>query len=426
MSNKKIHKNFITWNFNKKGCWFVDLFFNDPTIRDTILRIRDYQSKKLNKIVLDILEKVTKERIIREENNNKWVAKKKYLIKNKNKPNIQISLEQEYILKSLIDKYKVYEMIQWLHYGKNPKIVKNCMNEKFKIVEEIYPICDESIRKVIGSKVIPPTKDNFEDAVSNAWMYIIKYLPKIDTSKIMFSVFVGMGERTAKNFNYLNLRVTCNEIQMSIFETKPEDPNNIDNDTFYNTIMMNRGNVSDTIEDIDNKLYNIEEENIENIIYESDRNFIIDDYIDDLEDIISEPKQIELQEKDGIFKKLDNYAFKIINENPKCNNIKFNVIYAKFFYDILHHNLSDKFLLKYSNILVKTINLDTTSEDNNNVLFKMLRDWCKENIKKVQLERPYNTDNIINRLKSTIEFLKENTEQLTINLIEFKNNVIYS
>ena len=32
MSNKKIHKNFITWNFNKKGCWFVDLFFNDPTI----------------------------------------------------------------------------------------------------------------------------------------------------------------------------------------------------------------------------------------------------------------------------------------------------------------------------------------------------------------------------------------------------------
>lgn len=424
---KKINKNFITWNFNKKGCWFVDLFFSRNDIRDKVLKVRDYQVKKLDNIVLEILEIVSKERSIREENDNKWIAKKKYLIKNKNKPNIQISLDDEYALKSLIDKYKIYEMIQWLHFGKNPKIVKHCINSKLKIIENIYPICDQSIRKVIGSKVIPPTKDNFEDAVSNAWMYIIKYLPKIDTSKIMFSVFVGMGERTAKNFHYINLRTSCNEIQMSIFETKPEDPNNIDNDTFYNTIMMNRGNVYDTIEDIDDRLYNMEENSIEDIIYETDKNFIIDDYIDDLEDVINTSKETILQEKDGIFKKLDNYAFKIINENPNNNNNKFNVIYAKFFYDILHHSLSDKFLLKHSHILVKTINLDEiTNENNNIILFRMLKDWCKENIKKIQTEKPFNSDNLINRMKNTIEFLKENINHLTINLIEFKNNVIYS
>lgn len=427
--SKKPNKNFITWNFNKKGCWFVDLFFSTPEIRDRIFKIRDYQIKELKKIVLDTLEFVTKERIRREENDNNWITKKKYLIKNKHKPNIQISLEQEYILKSLIDKYKIYELIQWLHFGKNPKIVKECINEKLDIVQQIYPICDQSIRKVIGSKIISPTKDIFEDAVSNAWMYIIKYLPKIDSSKVMFSVFVGVAQGTAKNFKALHLNVVYNEIQMSIFETQDNDDNNIDNDTFYNTVMMNKGDYHSSEEFIDNTLFNHEENAIEDIIKDSEQNFIIEDYVldENIDDLMNTNPQPDLVDNDGIFKKLKDYIIKVLNENHNNSNIKFNVIYAKFFNDILTHSLSDKFLVKHSDILVKTINLDEiTNGKNDTILLRMLKDWCKENIKKLQNEKPHNYDVSICKLKNTIEFLKENTNKITLNLIEFKNNVFNS
>ena len=106
------------------------------------------------------------------------------------------------------------------HIGKNDKIIKHCSIEKQKIIDKIYPIVGTTIEKVIGSKVIKPTlfkdissKPNFDDAVNNAWFNIVKYLPKIDTSKPMFSIFVGTAQGSAKNFKLDSYKKEMNQIK---------------------------------------------------------------------------------------------------------------------------------------------------------------------------------------------------------------------
>ena len=126
---------------------------------------------------------------------------------------------------------------------KNIKIFKYCILKKQEILEKLYPIVDLSIRKVIGSKVIAPYKQEFEEAVNNAWMAIIKYLTKIDTSKVMFSIFVAIAHRSAIYYNAVHLKNQYNVVRISDLETSP-DNDDINEDVFINKILNNQ-NITD-------------------------------------------------------------------------------------------------------------------------------------------------------------------------------------
>ena len=217
------------WKF-KEDDWLVNVVLSNPNVRFRIFRLKSYNSQEINNIIYDIYKDVKKYRTKLELNSKEFLEKKRYLTDPNNADKIQISLEDEYTLKYLIEMYKLYELISWFHIGKNDKIIKHCSIEKQKIIDKIYPIVGTTIEKVIGSKVIKPTlfkdissKPNFDDAVNNAWFNIVKYLPKIDTSKPMFSIFVGTAQGSAKNFKLDSYKKEMNQINMSALERNDEN-----------------------------------------------------------------------------------------------------------------------------------------------------------------------------------------------------------
>ena len=177
----------------KQDDWFLNVVLGNEDIRYRIFIIKNYNANLINSIVFDIYSLVKEERTKLENKSVAFINKKNYLTLNSNSDKIQITLEDEYALKELIERYKAYELIGWIHLGKNEKIFKHCIIQKNEILKKMYPIVDLSMRKVIGAKVISPTEIEFEDAVNNAWLNIIKYITKIDTSRVMFSVFVKVA-----------------------------------------------------------------------------------------------------------------------------------------------------------------------------------------------------------------------------------------
>ena len=161
-----INKSAFKWNF-KEDDWFIDIIFNNPALRYKIFIIKDYSASTINSIVFETLNLIHNYRTELEKNSKEFIAKKNYLLKHNGNKNIQISLEEEYLLKDLIDKYKIYELIGWTHLGKNHKIFKQCVLEKQNILTQIYPIVDLSIRKVIGSKVFNVKERKNQDNVES-------------------------------------------------------------------------------------------------------------------------------------------------------------------------------------------------------------------------------------------------------------------
>lgn len=432
-----IDKSPFNWSFNEDD-WLVGLVFKDPHLIQKIFTMKNYSSTRINEIMYEIFSKAKRYRNELELNSESFLKKKQYLTiaeETGNDDKIQISLEDEYRLKDLVDQYKIYELIGWIHLGKNSKIFKICTLKKQEILEKIYPIVDLSIRKVIGSKVISPKSPEFEEAVNNAWLAIIKYLPKIDTSKVMFSVFVGISHRSAIYYNVINLREKYNTVRINDISSVNDDDDGVGEELFVSTVINN--NVEDEYYNInveDDILDKIDSVNIENDIYlESfgSRN-------DDIEKIIE-----SIEDADNINYLHQNilaYSFNILS--GKMKKICFEKIFAEFFSDLVNSKISEKIIAKHSPTIVEIMNLTiidpelVADEESNNKVYRLFRDWVKEKIE-AKL-RNYNirlNDNmdeakkqqfseIVKRENSMIKYMKENKNDIIKKLLEFKNNCI--
>lgn len=408
----------LSWSF-KENDWLVEYIFNNKNILFKILTLKDYQTNKIDEIVLNIINNI---KPIREklENSSESFKKKKEYLNNKNNKNIQISLNDEYTLKNLIEMYKIYEFIGWIHLGKNIKILKYCINKKKNILENIYPIVYLSIRKVIGSKVIDPYLEEFEEAVNNAWLSIIKYLNKIDTSKVMFSIFLGISHRSAIYYNAIRLRYNYNTVRLSELENKTNDESELfDDETFIK-------NVSDSNESFDNDHYEdyiLDEIDAENITY---------DYISSIvnKDLINE-EQIDkyIDEIDGSMgitskfnQNLLTYCFN--NTSGKIKKLCFNKIFSYFFIDLLNNNIDEKIIKKHSTSILNTFNNNISEEELLNInenIYIMLKDWVKNKYNNMQ-----NKDKYITNEKNILNYMKNNKQNIYTSLkkfIEDSNNV---
>ena len=96
------------WKF-KEDDWLVNIVLGNPNIRFRIFRLKSYNSQEINNIIYDIYKDVKKHRMKLELNSKEFIEKKKYLTDPSNSDKIQISLEDEYTLKYLIEMYKLYE-----------------------------------------------------------------------------------------------------------------------------------------------------------------------------------------------------------------------------------------------------------------------------------------------------------------------------
>lgn len=413
------------WKF-KEDDWLVNVVLSNPNIRFRIFRLKSYNSQEINNIIYDIYKDVKKYRTKLELNSKEFLEKKRYLTDPNNADKIQISLEDEYTLKYLIEMYKLYELISWFHIGKNDKIIKHCSIEKQKIIDKIYPIVGTTIEKVIGSKVIKPTlfkdissKPNFDDAVNNAWFNIVKYLPKIDTSKPMFSIFVGTAQGSAKNFKLDSYKKEMNQINMSALD-KNDD---MDEDTFINKVAYNNDDY--------NEAFDIESDIIDNI----------DNGIDyskfDLNNIIDEDSNLEFSNiENSVYTSLEQniLSFSYTMLSGKVKRLCYKKIFAEFFIELITSKIDENIIRKHTPILIDIMNAtsyDMTKVDDVemiNCVYKLFKDWIKARINNKM--RRYNINykqmtniqlsEILKDENAILKYLKENKSDIIKELLEYR------
>jgi len=425
-----INKSSFNWNFNEDD-WFLDLVLNKPNLRYKIFTLKNYSLIKINDIVFEIYNSVKEYRTQLENESQSFIKKKKYLMLKTNDDKIQISLEEEYQLKDLIEKYKIYELISWFHIGKNSKIYKYCTLKKQEILESIYPIVDLSIRKVIGSKVISPFRLEFEEAVNNAWLSIFKYLTKIDTSKVMFSIFVGIAHRSAIYYNVTHLKEKYNTVKFEDILTKNDEGSSITEDSMMNHIVSRDPNNSYSDENVEDDILNeIDYVNIEEMFYLENSNDEIDMIVDSLN--LEDSKVSNLQQN------ILTYSYNILSGRIK--KICFEKIFAEFFNDLINSQVSEKIITKYTPVLTEIMDVTTIrkelihDEKYINEVYKLYKDWIKDkinikmhkyNIQPTDLNDPGKKEHvleIIKRENNMLNYIKENKADIIVKLIEFKNN----
>lgn len=408
-----LHKNAYNWNF-KQDDWFLDVVLSDKESFYKIVTLKDYLSCNINDIFFTLYQQVKEKRTELEEKSTSFSNKKKFLAANTGNDKIQISLDDEYALKEIIDQYKIYEFISWMHISKNVKIHKYCILQKQKLLTKLYPLINLSIRKVIGAKVIDPYLPEFEEAVNNAWVSIIKYLTKIDTSKVMFSIIVAISHRSACFYSTLRMREK------------------------YKTILISDLNIQCDAksEKNDNEELLVDKINSDEsgIGYENMIDMLDDISLEDqteLEEILTE---IDKNKGNSVFnEKIISYSYSILS--GKIKKLCLAKIYAEFFIDLINSKISEAIITKYAPMLVEIMNIITLDESNknsveyNNTLYKLLRDWIKEKIhdKIANYTRQYDSLTpkqqleIIKREKHILEYLKQNKLNMIIELLEFKN-----
>lgn len=428
-----VNKSTFNWNF-KEDDWLVELVFTNPKLRQKIFTMKNYSASRINEIVYDIYNAVKDYRRKLEIESESFLKKKQYLTLLEDAgtdDKIQISLEDEYILKDLIEKYKIYEFIGWVHLGKNSKIFKICTLKKQEILEKIYPMIDLSIRKVIGAKVISPKNTEFEEAVNNAWMAIIKYLPKIDTSKVMFSIFVGIAHRSAIYFNILNLREKYNVVRINDISVVGDDDECVGEDLFISTVANNSLSDNYKTKDVEDSVLN--KMNIEEKFY-LETNHSTDD-IERIIESIEEDNNINYLQENILA-----YSFNILS--GKMKKLCFEKIFAEFFNDLINSNIPEKVINKHTPTLVEVMNLvtlDPSLVDNmeyNNKVYKLFKDWLKEKIRaklyKYNIKITNDMDEfkreqvleLVKRENRMLKYIKENKSSFMKKLLEFRNNCI--
>lgn len=426
-----VNKSAFNWNFNEDD-WFVDLIMSHPDIRHRIFTLKNYSMSKINDIIYEIYSLVKDYRNKLELESQSFIDKKKYLTLAENSSKIQITLEDEYRLKDLIDKYKIFEFISWFHLGKNAKIFKHCTLQKQEILEKIYPIVDLSIRKVIGSKVIGPYTLEFEEAVNNAWLAIIKYLPKIDTSKVMFSIFVGIGHRSAIYYNATNLKEKYNVVRINDLDIINDKHEGLGEELFVNTVVLNNPDNDYEITDVeDDILSEIDSIDIEQTFYLESVNDEIDDIVNSLEN----PEKTSCLQQNILA-----HSYNILS--GKIKKMCFEKIFAEFFNDLINSKISEKIISKHTPILTNIMDIATIDPniandiESNTQIYKLFRDWLKEKIDsklyKYNIRLDDKTDilkkqqalEIVKREDLMIKYIKEHKTEILPKLLEFKSACI--
>lgn len=424
------------WPF-KSDDWMINHIFSKPEMIYLILTVKNYKYNQISALVLDIYSEVAKIREGLEDDNAAFQKKKAYLIKAEKDgdKSIQIPLEGEYSLKKYVTLYKIYELIGWFAKLRGEStIFKICILEKQKLIEKIVPIADLSIRKVIGAKVVSRKSDQFEDAVSNAWVSIINYLPKIDPSRVMFSLFVSVANQSAYFLMARHLKHTYNTVQMSVLEEKMNQTDDIDSEFFLSSVVnKNEGITESTYED----------EILERLDAESeyDNVKLLREIVDsDPEEVIknlSEEKKNELarslynlNRSDSIEQRILAFSFTILS--GKIRKICYSKIYAEFFIDLIEQKVPRKIILKYADLFLNVINFDELSSINaknhqiNESLVRMLKSWIKakqeaklkENVNK---ENKY--DKRVEREQKIYEYVRDNKNALE-ELVKFRKDCL--
>lgn len=426
-----VNKSAFNWNFNEDD-WFVDLIMSHPDIRHRIFILKNYSLSKINDIIYEIYTLVKEYRNKLELESQSFIDKKKYLTLAENSSKIQITLEDEYRLKDLIDKYKIFEFISWFHLGKNAKIFKHCTLQKQEILEKIYPIVDLSIRKVIGSKVIGPYTLEFEEAVNNAWLAIIKYLPKIDTSKVMFSIFVGIGHRSAIYYNATNLKEKYNVVRINDLDVINDKHEGLGEELFVNTVVSNNPDNDYEITDVEDDILNeIDSIDIEQTFYLES----VNDEIDDIVNALENPEKTSCLQQNILA-----HSYNILS--GKIKKMCFEKIFAEFFNDLINAKISEKIISKHTPILTEIMDIATIDPniindgESNNQIYKLFRDWLKEKIDsklyKYNIRLDDKTDalkkqqalEIVKREDLMIKYIKEHKSEILSKLLEFKSACI--
>lgn len=428
-----MHKN---WPF-KPDDWLVNHIFCQAELIHLILTIKNYKYNQIASLVLDLYEDVSK---LREKLENEDVAfqkKKAYLLKAEKNgdKSIQIPLEGEYSLKKYVTLYKIYELIGWFARLRGEStIFKICILEKQKLIEKIVPIADLSIRKVIGAKIVNRRSDQFEDAISNAWVSIINFLPKIDPSRVMFSLFVSIANKSAYFFMARHLKHVYNTVQLSILEEKMNQTDNIDGEFFLSSVAnKNEGITNESNED--KILEKIDAEN------EAENDKLLREIIDldtkeVLQNMTPEAKNeftrhlYNLNRSESIEQRILSYAFTILS--GKIRKVCYQKIYAEFFIDLIEQNIPRKIISKYADLFLNVINFDDLSsidkmnDEVNDALLRMLKGWIKakqESKLKTNVNKENKYDKKVEREQKIYEYIRDNKNALE-ELIQFRKDCL--
>lgn len=404
--------------------WVIQCILSKNEVIFDLFSLRNYNARDIDVILVKLLPDIENKRRELELTEVSFQNKKKFLSNNTNNDKIQITIEDEYRLKSLIEKYKVYEFISWIHHNRNIKILKYCDIRKSEILEQIYPIVKLSIRKVIGSKIISPTQEEFEEAVNKSWIEIIRYLPKIDTSKVMFSVFIGIAQTAAFYFRCVVKKYKFDNRVFSSFENldkiDPEFENGIDKLTYQDSV---------TSDGEDEDFYELEDmaENSDTELNDTEH------LIDEIDNDKNEPRYTQLKQS------ILQYSFDYLS---KTKSMTVDKIFAEFFIALINNTISNDLLYKHSNTIIDCLNINelNISKINNvkasRAFSKMLKDYVKIKIKDkleqrgIKFQQNLSTtrnkivDEIIVRELEMIKVIMENRDLLLKDLFIFRNNCL--
>ena len=268
-------------------------------------------------------------------------------------------------------------------------------------------------------------------SVNNAWMAIIKYLPKIDTSKVMFSIFVGIAHRSAIYFNILNLREKYNVVRINDISVVGDDDECVGEDLFVSTVANNSLSDNYKTKDVEDIVLN--KMNIEEKFY-LETNHSTDD-IERIIESIEEDNNINYLQENILA-----YSFNILS--GKMKKLCFEKIFAEFFNDLINSNIPEKVINKHTPTLVEVMNLvtlDPSLVDNteyNNKVYKLFKDWLKEKIRtklyKYNIKITNDMDEfkreqaleLVKRENRMLKYIKDNKNDFMKKLLEFKDNCV--
>lgn len=429
------------WPF-KADDWVVNFIFSQREIIHNILTIKKYKSNVIASLVLDLYTMIEKIRIEMEERDVMFIKKKEYLLKAEKDGNksIQIPLEGEYSLKKYVTLYKIYEFIGWFARLRGETMIfKVCILEKQKLIEKIMPIVDLSIRKVIGAKVISRRSDIFEDVVSSAWLAIINFLPKIDPSRVMFSLFVSVSNKSGYFALARHLKHVYHTVQLSVLEDKMNQSDDIDGEFFLSSVVnKNEGITANSLEDdmLDKIDRDLEIES-ENLSISEEPSFMSDIDMDEIvrnttldEDSVYKSVS-NLNRNSSIEQKILSFCFTILS--GKVRKVCYQKIYAEFFIDLIEQQIPRKIINKYADLFLNVINFDELSsmsakdnDDINENIIRMLKSWIKAK-QEAKLKENVNKENKfsakVEREQKNYEFVRDNKNALE-ELIQFRKECL--
>jgi hypothetical protein len=416
-----VKQRYIKWSF-KPDDKIVETMIHDNYFFYEVMILREYKIKDIDELVLYILPKIQKKRQELEDKNVSFQEKKVYLANNINNNKIQININEEYKIKNLVEKYKIYEFIRWFHLCRNDKIVEYCDKQKSDILNDIYPLVYLSICKVIGSKVVSPSNyDIFEDVVNMAWVNIIKYIPKMDTSKVMFSIFVATAQNSAKNFranyredNYKMIKMTDLEAMLNVKNDEEASENFLDGYLQINNL-LEANNIDDSIE---------------NLINEMDYDSVIDEMYQDTNNINHIQKQVE------------QYSYNVLTYSKQKSIINLFRIYAEFFIELINNNIPITIIQKHSNSILNIFDINSQinydkkdekrlKEDNKNI-YKFFKDYIRYKIQ-IKLSNSGIDQNNLSLIKmkqhnkiaedefNMLNILQENQHKMLFELLKYRN-----